>query len=262
MLSVLPVVDIVEKYGYLVPLSDIHLGDPACTDESLRKLRGYINWVKRRKNARVILNGDLFNVATRTSASSPFNTRPDEQKLAMELFHPIRKKIIGVITGNHERRVKNSANLDLLLSFCRILGIEDKFFGISQVINIRVWKRNRQDKGGEWGQQYLVYFHHTTGGGTTVGGKMNRVAKLRELVEGCDCYIGSHNHMLGHAIPIIKSPNIRKGIIENHTQHIIDTGGFVQWDGCYTEEQELPPLKVGAPRIRLDGLKFDIHVSL
>jgi hypothetical protein len=262
MIKELPNVDIPDKFGYLIPLSDIHIGDSSFTEYSLKKLKGYINWVKEHKNSRVFLMGDLYNVATRTSKTSPFGRNVDEEKLAVDLFKPIREQICGVIRGNHENRIKDSANLQLLLSFCRILDIEDKYYDISQVLNFRVWKRKRKGEGGTWGQQYLIYFHHTSGGGSTVGGKINRAAKLREVVEGCDVYIGAHNHMLGHAVTSIKSPNIRKGIIENRPQHIVDAGGFVEWDNSYCEEKQLSPLKIGATRIRLDGVKFDVHVSL
>jgi hypothetical protein len=262
MLTTLPTVDIPEKFGYLIPIGDIHIGDPCFTQNSLKKLKGYVNWVKDNPNSRVFIMGDLFNVSTRTSVSTPFGQRDDEEKLAVDLFKPIKNQIIGVIAGNHERRVKNSANLNLLLSFCRILDIEDKYYGISQVVNFRVWKRRRRGNEGSWGQQYLVYFHHSVGGGSTVGGKLNRAAKLREIVEGCSCYVCGHNHMLGHAITSIKVPNIRKGTIENKPQHMVDSGGFVEWDNSYCEEKQLPPLKIGSPRIRLDGMKFDLHVSL
>jgi len=42
--------------------------------------------------------------------------------------------------------------------------------------------------------EYVFFLHHTTGGGATLGGKLNRVQKLSDVFEGADCYVGGHNH--------------------------------------------------------------------
>lgn len=258
-------VEIDEKIAYLVPISDLHLGDVGFTKKSENKLRGYINWVMERDNARIVLNGDIFNTATRMSKTSPFEQLGDEEEKALNLFYPVKDKIVAAIEGNHEARLINYANFSITKSFCRKLDIF--YGGYSCVINFKVWKRERKEgsKGGVWGQQYLCYTHHTTGGGNTVGGKMNRIEKLESLVTGCDFYMGSHNHQLG-VIPLVTySPNLRskkKNKIEKKVQYLIDTGGYLEWDGGYPEKMMLRPTKLGSPRIRLDGMKRDIHVSI
>jgi len=45
-------------------------------------------------------------------------------------------------------------------------------------------------------------------------------------------------------------------------QIIVSCGSFLDWDESYAEQKQMPPSKLGSPRIRLDGTTNDIHVSL
>jgi hypothetical protein len=256
----LPVVDIEQDCGYIIPIGDCHIGDKGFTTKSRNRLMGYINWVAERDNARVVITGDIYNTATRTSKTSPFEQKPDEEAIAIKIFEPVRNKIVGVIRGNHCNRLKNLANWECLLSLCRILGIEDKFYGTSQALVFRVGKDVRGD--GHWGEFYTMYMHHTTGSGATIGGKMNRIEKLRPLVTGCDIYLGGHNHAIGAVKMEDQRINIRARKLETKPVYYVDSGGFLEWNDNYTEDMMLPPVHVGAPRIRLSGTKHDVHISV
>ena len=58
--------------AYLIVIGDLHLEDKYFTEKSEKKLKGFIKWVAERDNARIFLNGDIFNVATRASKTDPF----------------------------------------------------------------------------------------------------------------------------------------------------------------------------------------------
>ena len=60
-------------FGYVLPISDTHIGDAAFDDYGYTKLCENLEWVASEPNARVFLNGDILNVATRNSASSPLS---------------------------------------------------------------------------------------------------------------------------------------------------------------------------------------------
>ncbi len=45
-------------------------------------------------------------------------------------------------------------------------------------------------------------------------------------------------------------------------QLLIDSGSYLGWDDNYSEAKMLPPVKIGSPRIRIDGKKKDTHVSV
>jgi hypothetical protein len=253
--------EIPEKVGYIIPIGDIHIGDKAFDDECETKLRGYINWVKEEPGARVILMGDIFNVPTRGSKTSPFAQNKEEFDYAINLFKPIANKIAVALDGNHEARLLDFANFSIMNSFCQILEIP--YGGISTIVNFKVRKSNRKEtKRGEYRMNYYFYAHHTTGGGSTIGGKMNRVDKLRQLVCNADVYLGAHNHMLG-VVPVTTGViNASHKKVDYPQQWLVDCGSYLKWEGSYAEAKQLPPNKLGSPKIRLDGLKKDIHVSL
>lgn len=237
-----------------VPLSDVHIGDYNC-DKLL--FQDYIDWIRDNPNALTFLNGDMVNVATTASKSSVF----DQEKglswqidTAVKMLYPIKDKIIGCITGNHEERLASFCGFNPTELIATRLQIP--YLGYSGVIDIKV--QGSLDKKA---QNYIIYAHHTTGGGGhTPGGKINRVDLMRKLVSNADVYIGSHNHHLG-VMPVL-TVYYKAGKIRQQRQLLVDTGSFLKWNGSYAEFKQLPPAKLGAPKIRLDGLKHDIHCSI
>jgi len=248
--------------GYLIPLADFHIGDKGFDK---KKLQGYLEWIEEEPNARVWLNGDILNVATTTSASSVFDQDEDlkqQVQSAIELLTPIKDKIVGAISGNHEQRLEKFCGYNPLIPVCSALGVP--YLGYSAILAIKIQtnKGKRPKKENGESQIYTFYCHHTTGGGGSVGNKMNRIAKLKEIVGNTDGYIGSHNHQLG-VIPVeARHYNVRGNRIDTQRQLLIDTGGFLKWNDGYAEMKQLTPTKLGAVRIRMDGIKKDLHCDL
>jgi len=236
-------------YAYLFPIGDIHIGDKFV---DYRLLENNIKWVEGEPNARVVLMGDILNVATRSSKSSPFEQNMGLQEqidLATKMFKPIGNKIIGAISGNHEARIEDFCNLDPLQTLCLALNVP--YLKYSSVVSIIVGRI-----------AYTAYLHHTTGGGKTPGSKINRINELRKIVCNCDMYLGGHNHSLG-VMPVTTRvvDTIHKSVIEKR-QLLVDCGSYLKWDDNYAERMALEPCKLGSPRIRLDGSKRDIHCSV
>jgi len=256
-------VDIDANEAYLVPIGDVHLGDHAFTKESERKLKGYIEWIRKTPNAVSIIMGDIFNTATRQSKTSPFDSISlrDEIRNAIRLFEPIKDKIIGVIDGNHEARAEDYMGYSPLIHFCDVLGL--RYLRYSGVFKINVGFIKRNVYPGPTARiSYIIYAHHTTGGGTTKGGRLNRVVKLSDIIINADIYLGAHNHDL------IASPSERfvvdrrSGKVSRIRQVFVDCGSYLDWNNSYAEKKMYPPLKIGSPKIRLDGMKRDIHETL
>lgn len=250
-----------EKVGYLIPVGDLHFGDESFKEESLNKLKGYIKWISDNPSSRVVIGGDLFNVATRVSLTSPFEQKKNEFNEVVKLFEPIKKQIVGAIDGNHEQRLIDFANFSLMNEFCVRLGIP--YMGISGVVVFRVCKHFRSEpKRGEYRENYKIYFHHTTGGGVLAGGGLNRVEKLKGIVEGCDAYCGFHNHKTFAQPQECYTPSLNSKRMELRRYWLIGCGGYLEYDGSYAEKKMLTPVKLGSPRIRMDGMRHDLHVSL
>jgi hypothetical protein len=254
-------VSINNDYVYVLPISDAHIGDKSFHPEGYKKLKENIDWVKKEKYVRVFLSGDILNVATRGSKTSPFEQNMDlkeQVEFAVKMFEPIKDRIDGAIDGNHELRIMDMCGYSPTVALCHELGV--KYYEHSAVICYTVGKGGVKGRGNRI--SYSIYYHHTTGGGGTPGGKMNRVDKLRQLVCNCDIYCGSHNHQLG-VIPVTtRSVDTSHGTIQTLRQMLVDTGSYMGWEGGYAEAKMMPPGKIGSPRIRMSGVRHDVHVSV
>ncbi len=210
---------------------------------------GYLNWVKERPNARIFLNGDIFNVASRISKTDPFSTNTAEYQEAIDIFKPYASQIIGATDGNHENRMMEMFGVSPTQYLCLALNIP--YCQWSAIVRLKVGKRDKIN-GNRYHQNYFLYFHHTTGGGNTVGGKINRVVKLRDIAEGIDVYFGSHNHQLAVAPQDVYCPSIQGGLIKRRIWYV-DCGSYLEWNNSYAEKGMMAPTKLGSPRIRFSG---------
>lgn len=250
--------EIPEETAYLIPIGDLHVGDLSFKKETEKKLLGYLNWVKERSNARIVLMGDIFNVATRESKTSPFEQNSGEFQKAIELFEPYKDKIITAIVGNHERRAINYADINLTQMFCLQLGIP--YGGISCIIRFKIGKRS--GKYNRFCKNYFGYFHHSNGGGATIGAKLNRTTKLRDVMEGMDFYAIGHNHQLGCVPVTVYRPSLQGKKLHERRIWFINCGSYLSYQESYAEEKMLTPAKLGSPRIRFDSKQHDLHVSI
>jgi len=243
--------------AYLIPIGDIHIGDRAFGKKGRKKLLGYLDWVRERPNARIFLMGDILNCASRSSKTSPFESDSSEYRQAVEIFKPYASQILGAIQGNHERRVADQFGFDPLESICRELGVP--YCGLSAAIRLRVGKRPAADW---YWQTYHIYAHHTTGGGGSLGAALNRVAKLQDIIQGIDVYLGGHNHQLVNGVRTVFRPG--RTDLEEHKVHYVDCGSYLEYRDSYAEAGMYSPGKLGSPRLRFSGARDhrDIHVSL
>ena len=258
-------VRIKSKVAYLVPISDVHIGSPGFSDAAYSLLCKNIEWVLATKAAYVFLNGDILHTATRTSKSNPalqLMNLEEQIKLAVRLLKPLAKadRLIGAIDGNHEARLIKFVGYSPTMTLCNILRVP--YFRYSCVVNFMVGMGEGRASGKGNRIAYTGYFHHTTGGGSTPGGKINRIDRLRQIVANADFYVGSHNHQLGvfpvatHEIDVAHKRIIRL------RQLLIDSGSYEQWEDHYPEQNQFQPTKLGSCRIRFDSGKHDIHCSV
>ncbi len=245
------------EVAYLIPIGDIHIGDKAFGRRGKQKLMGYLDWCLERPNSRILLMGDIFNVASRTSKTSPFTHNSDELQMGRDLFAPYKERILGAIDGNHEMRVTNEFGISILNdAFCIPLGIP--YCKASTVVRVRVGAR----PGATFHQTYHCYAHHTCSGGRTLGAAINTIVRLQEIVHGMDVYLGGHNHQLVSGPRVVWVPDRSK--MRAQEMHFVDCGSYLDWEGSYAEEKMLPMGKLGSPRIRFSGQRshHDVHVSI
>ena len=265
------------KYNdaYLLPISDTHIGDKGFTKKTEKKLISNLDWVKKTKNAYICLNGDILNTATLTSPSSPFEQKEQlEEQIehAIRLFKPVKHKIVGAIDGGHENRISKHAGYSPTIALCRELDID--YMQNSALYLFRMGMK----KGHCARETFAVYCHHSTGGGRSMGSKINRVAMLRDIIADADVYCAGHSHMVGAIPAVTQVINRKSGTVKTIRQMIVNSGSYLEWNESYAERMMLPPTRLGSPRIHffikqnyskkgrsnngLIGVRKDIHVSI
>ena len=259
-MRLIEVVDFREKV-YFLPLGDVHLGAKGV---DIVKLKGYINWIKENP-AYTFLLGDIFDTATIDSPTSPFEQEMninDAYNYAIELFYPIKKKIVGAIIGNHELRIRKYAGFDIMQSLCKFLNIP--YCEYSAVVRFRIGKYIRKNKSVSPNIEYIFFLHHGIGSTDTIGGKANKVKKLSDIFIGADAYIIGHSHAKfpyeDKFFYLSKSGNGKANIKEKRVLFVI-AGSFLKYDGTYAEQKMLKPAVEGAIRIRMNGEKKDLHIA-
>ena len=233
--------------------ADIHLGDKHSDGKLL------IERIKRAENTEncvVILNGDLCNVATRTSVSDVFEgVKPMEQmQTVVNLFGKLAEqgKIIAITDGNHERRVYKNDGIDLSEVIATQLGIHDRYSPGAALIFLRFGARSSAMGQHRRKMMYTIFVNHGSGGGSKVGGKANRLVGMSEIVDA-DCFIHAHTHE-----PIIvKRSFFRTSPANSSVQQVdrlfVNLASYMTQYGGYAEQGEFAPSSSETPIIYLDG---------
>lgn len=245
-------------HAYLLPIGDLHVGARGFGKHGKRKLLGYLQWAREHEDvARIFLMGDLFDIATRKSKTSPFDSSASEHVEVLDIFEPFRDLVIGAVDGNHEARMLDFAGFSPTYYLCRALDIP--YCRWSACLKFRVGLRKAEKlKKPCYRCTYDIFIHHSTGAGSTAGAALNRIEKLERLCSPCDLYLGGHHHQLVVGSRETMTP---AGTLRRITY--VCTGSFMGWEGSYAEEKAYGPAKLGAPRIRLAGAdRKDIHVSV
>lgn len=232
-------------------LADLHIGDPQCDyAECCRR----IEQVKNDPYGLCILNGDLLNTATKTSVSDIYGETLSPMKqvdMMVKMLGPVKEKIIGATTGNHEERVYRLDGIDITRFICRELGVEDKYSPDGELIFLRFGKPTMRGKQADSKQWYSIYTTHGCGGGRTIGGAFNKLVALQGVVDA-DVYIQSHVHKPG----VIPGEFIRISASQSTAKQVkklfISTGGALDYGG-YGQRAMYQPSSKSNPVITLQA---------
>ena len=241
---------------------DEHIGDEHC---DLKRLKERIEFVANTENAYCVLNGDLIDNATKTSIgdtyASEFN--PMEQlRIAVELFEPIKDKILAITHGNHEARTYRKEGIDLLAAQ---LGLRDRYTPTSALLFIRLGENSRNlkktnDRSKVRPICYTIYMLHGSGGGRKEGAKAIRLADMASIVDA-DIYIHNHTHL-----PMVMKQAFYRTDTRNSTFAVVDklfVNGAANLDyGGYGEAQEFKPASKQSPVIYLNGTRKEMSARL
>lgn len=219
----------------ILPLSDVHIGDK---NINLELLKQTIKYIKNNANVYTVLNGDIFNQATKDSVSFEHGaTSPsDEYEQALELFKPIADKILLITLGNHDDRVTRATGIDVMKFFARDLGCEEVYCGYQGILIVQnKWNASRN-------RPFKLYFTHGIGlgGGRTASSKINGVKRLAETVTNADVYCMGHVHVPIYMTDVVKYVDDKHYNPKLLTRHFLITPSFLNHGG-YGEKFNYAP---------------------
>lgn len=151
-------------------------------------------------------------------------------------LRPIKKKIVGLLVGNHERGLIRKYTLNPLRMWCEDNGVS--YLGDMTHITLEF----------PCGQSHTLIVHHGYGGGQQKGGKVNRLSRFINQHDVDMVAIG-HVHALLDWIETELSYN-KDGEPKARNKHCMFTGSFLRTyapntDGSYGEMNMMEPLPMG-----------------
>jgi predicted phosphodiesterase len=238
--------------------ADEHIGDDCC---DLPRLKERIDYISRTPNAYCIMNGDILDYASRSSIGDietrEFNIMGQLEK-AVELFTPIKDKIIAITSGNHEGRGYRKEGFDISKMIAMQLGLADRYTPAAAVIFLRFGKATAERRDAR--RLYVIFVNHGSGGGRKEGAKAIRLADMASIVDA-DVYIHSHTHL-----PMIMKQGYFRtdqihSTIANVTKLFVNTAANLNYGG-YGEASEFKPNSKDTPVIYLRAAKKETWAKL
>jgi len=243
------------EYAYIIAMGDLHIGDPLFNE---KKFLDFRDWILKTPNTYIVLLGDVLNCAIKGSKSDFYGElMPVQQakKYALQVLEPVAIKILGLVAGNHELRCWRETGNDPAEDIATALKVPYSPDGL--LLNIKLGNYNNKK---DCRLNYLLYMTHGYGGGRSKGSKTNVLDRTSAIVDA-DIFVVGHIHFMTCFKDQYIRADVRHNRIEKITRTYVSAGSFLNWGG-YSERMMLPPAKLGAPRIRLDGYRKDVHVSI
>ncbi len=240
----------------IVPLSDVHFGSPLF---SLKHFEKTIEFIKT-PDVYTICNGDLCDMTIRDSVGdvySQIKTPQDQRDWMIEKLTPIKDKILGMVSGNHENRVYNRVGIDISKDIASALGVPYRAEGL--ILKIAFGKGNNNMPNAPF--VYWCYMTHGYGGARTSAAKSVKVERTSTYIHA-DFYIMSHDHVTNAALanylmPVNHSTRTDErgftiGAVVSHRKILIKSNSYVKWGG-YAEQGGFSPNDLETPIIKLAG---------
>ena len=238
--------------------ADEHIGDE---HSDIKRVMERIEYVKNTPNAYCIMNGDIMDNATKTSIGDTYTQvfNPMEQLAkAVELFAPIKDKILCITHGNHENRTYKKEGINLSRLIANQLGLEDRYTPTSAALFIRFGNGHSSTRNRK--VCYTLYVLHGSGGGRKEGAKAIRLADMASIID-TDIYIHSHTHLpmvMKQAFHRIDTANSAVALVD---KMFVNTAANLNYGG-YGEAQEFKPSSTDTPVIYLSGTKKAFEARL
>jgi len=231
----------------IVPVGDIHFGNKNCNISLLKRTLQYINDTE---DCYMIGMGDYVEAILAQDHRFEQDNHPfavqDQMYQIMEWFRPLAEKgkILGLLTGNHEEKVRKMTSWDLTNVMCSNLNVP--YLGYSAFIRLSISHKQVH------GYPFIIYATHGVSSAGKAGSTLNRLLTMGEKFD-------ADILMMGHTHKIIDYPQVKislaKTKLVKRIQHFINTGSFLETyiNGTisYAERAQYQPLETGTIELKL-----------
>lgn len=236
-----------KKDTNIVILSDWHKGHKNFNKEVLDQ---FIKYMKLYPNSRILLLGDMLECATKKSIGAGcFEQDMGIQKQLEWLvytFKPYKDNIDLIVDGNHENRIKNDSDVNILKIFNDNLGI-DSYSGYSGLIQYSIGD-----------QIYSIYGNHGSGSGSTISTAVNSLKKMSNVCLA-NIYVQGHFHKRFYSSKELIVPIV--GGYKKINQYFISNGSALSHNNGYADASQLEAYPLGMTVINLNPIDNRVIVN-
>lgn len=230
----------------IIPIADTHLGDPLFDRDKLDEVLYFV--VKN--DAKIMLLGDIITAELKHTIGNIFKTKlnPQEEiEIAIDIFRPLKDRIIGIVQGNHEKRIEKETGLDVSRILALELGLVDFYDPDSVLLDIKLGKNPH-------GKPYIytILGFHGWGSGRKLGGKLDKAREGKNIVHDADVYVVGHYHSVFFGAESLRYYDKRTDKNYSLSQFIVGANGFLRY-GDYSERLALLQQVCGITIINLSG---------
>jgi len=239
----------------VLPVADIHIGSPQSRFQELIK-------VIRSANERTffIFLGDILDNAIVDSISDVYSqTMSPEEALHLftNLLDLCQGRVLGVVSGNHERRTRRRVGVDLLALVCE----ERKIPYSNTVLVLDVAVGTKANRGSRQRVQYTLVCGHGYSGARGIGAKVTANGRLIDVVANGDVYLTAHTHQPS----VIKLARFEADTRNKKTfqreAFLVTVPSWVGYEE-YAAEKFMHPSATGYVEVRLSGVEKQVEILL
>ena len=231
----------------ILPLGDVHYGSTLCDFDAFKRVVSILS----EERVYWCLMGDMVDSIVISDPRFDYTTSSigdiilDHADTIIEVLEPYKDLCLGVLTGNHEDKLRQKCQVDISRYIAKRLGA--KYLGMSALLYVSF----KRDKHYESYSMFLVH------GEDSVSTRQGRIRKLEELTQiaDADLYLKAHYHDLLTTKTVTFGVNKAGKLITKEKTFVL-TGGYLKAytngsDSSYVERKLLKPLVIGSPLVQI-----------
>lgn len=244
----------------LRPFFDMHIGSTNC---DLKQIKEDVAEVKRLKNCYVILGGDMVEAINPSDKrfewhgleenfkNKIYNLVLEQSKQVVEIFKPIKDRLLFLLEGNHEEKCKKQYYFDAAGYIAEELNIPNMGYSCFARLYFKWHKKCSVD----------IYAHHGIGSGRTPGAKINSIHSFSKGFNA-DIFLAGHNHgLMSDSSPVLSlSEGGNQVTLKQKSRLFVLCGTYLKTyqvgQSGYGERTGYQPTHIGSPIITIKPFNY------